>query len=174
MLQLEEYRKVHVEPNYERPHMTKEDLKKSRNELRHMNNIACIFLASIGLIFAEVAYATGTYILPTIGVLWMIIYYALVLIMADSKTKQSGNTYFLVHKEIVMDPEIGLSDCILIAYQPDTDMLHKVDVPYQVYRYAMVGDWFFMYVNSDNEYLVPEYPNAEWHLKYHKEGGLAE
>lgn len=171
MLQLEEYRKFQVHPNFERPHMTKRDLRMSRNELSSMNIIACVFLASVSVTFVAMAFATGTYFLPTLGAVWLVSFYTLVVVMADARARQSGNIYLLIHKEIVTDPEIGTSDCILIAYQPDTDMLHKVDTTYHVYREAVIGDWFFMFVNSDNEYTIPEHPNVEWKLLNTEEKG---
>lgn len=171
MLQLEEYRKVQVHPNFDRPHMTKQDLRRSKNELNYMNSIACMFLIAVGITFVAMAYATRTYVLATIGVAWLVIYYAMVLIMSDTRNKRTGNMYLLIHKEISTDPEIGVADCLMVAYQPETDMMHKVDVPYRIYREAEIGDWFFMYVNSDNEYTIPEYPNRYWRqLRKNKEG----
>ena len=162
MIYLDDYRDAIVVPNYDRPHMTKEEERKSRRELSKMNIVYSTFLFAIGSIFASVAYATGDYVLFTAGVVWILVYYILALCISAKRPARDGAIYLLVDKMMTTDEDIGLAQCIFILYHQETDAYCKIETDYHIYRDMAVGDWIYMYTTQDDVYIIPEYPNVKW------------
>ena len=162
MIYLDDYRDAKIIPNYDRPHMTKEEERKSRRELSKMNIVYCTFLFAIGSIFAAVAYATGDYVLFTAGVVWILVYYILALCISAKRPARDGAIYLLVDKMMTTDEDIGLAQCIFILYHQETDAYCKIETDYHIYRDMLVGDWIYMYTTQDAVYIIPEYPNVKW------------
>lgn len=162
MIYLDDYRDAKIIPNYDRPHMTKEEERKSRRELSKMNIVYSAFLFAIGSIFASVAYATGDYVLFTAGVVWILVYYILALCISAKRPARDGAIYLLVDKMMTTDEDIGLAQCIFILYHQETDTYCKIETDYHIYRDMEVGDWIYMYMTQDDVYIIPEYPNVKW------------
>lgn len=162
MIYLDDYRDAKIIPNYDRPHMTKEEERKSRRELSKMNIVYSTFLFAIGSIFAAVAYATGDYVLFAAGVVWILIYYILALCISAKRPARDGAIYLLVDKMMTTDEDIGLAQCIFILYHQETDAYCKIETDYHIYRDMEVGDWIYMYMTQDDVYIIPEYPNVKW------------
>lgn len=162
MICLDDYRNIQVDPNYEKPKLTKIDMQIGQDESKSINFVICVFLFCIGLAFAAIAYSLGTYTLSMIGVLWFIAYYSIIFIIAGSNPKQDGVVYLLIDKIETLDDVTGKTDCLFVVHNMEADVYHKVDVSYIVYRDARIGDWIFMYANRNNEFIIPEYPNKLW------------
>lgn len=162
---LDDYRSVDVTPNFEKPRITREDARHGRRELFVSNMICYFFIFTIGTIFSSIAYAAGDYVLSTFGVVWLQVYIILIFVMSGRKTVHDGSVYLLVDKIMETDEDIGLTQCLFILYNDETDVYYKIETTYHIYREAMVGDWVFMYMTEDNIFVIPEYPNVGWREK---------
>ena len=159
---LDDYRNVNVTPNFEKPRITKEDTKKGKRELFVADLICYFFIFTIGTIFSSIAYATGDAVLSTFGVIWLQVYVILTFVISARHTSHDGSVYLLVDKIMTTDEDIGLTQCLFILYNDETDTYYKTETMYHIYRDALVGDWVFMYMTEDNIFVIPEYPNAKW------------
>lgn len=165
MMYLDDYRNVDVTPNFEKPRITREDARHGGRELFVSNMICYFFIFTIGTIFSSIAYATGDYVLSTFGVVWLQVYIILIFVMSGRKMVHDGSVYLLVDKIMATDEDIGLTQCLFILYNDETDVYYKIETAYHIYRESMVGDWVFMYMTEDNIFVIPEYPNVGWKEK---------
>lgn len=159
---LEDYRNVPVVPNYEKPKLSKKDIRIGKRERLYHDIVSLLYLSAACCVAFLIAYATGDKIQTVLGTIWLTCYMVCVCMMSVRHNTKDGITYLLVDKIMELDEDIGLTQCLFILYYEDTDTYCKIETVYRVYRGAQVGDWVYMYYDDENIFVIPEYPNAAW------------
>lgn len=159
---LEDYRNIPIVPNYDKPKLSKRDIRIGKHERLYHDLVSLLFLSAVAFLLFLIAYATGDKTQTIIGSVWIIVYVVCVCLLSIKKNTNNGTVYLLVDKIMELDEDIGLTQCLFILYDEDTDTYCKIETIYRIYREALIGDWVYMYYNDDTVFVIPEYPNAAW------------
>lgn len=162
MMYLDDYRNTPVVPNYEKPRLSRRDIRNGKYERFYHDLVSILFLSSASCVLFFIALATGDYRQAVMGLSWLAAYIILVSLLSVRRGTKEGCVYLLVDRIMELDEDIGLTQCLFILYDGETDVYYKVETTYRFYREARVGDWIYMYVTEDNIFVIPEYPNAAW------------
>lgn len=162
MMYLDDYRNIPIVPNYDKPKLSKRDIRIGKHERLYHDLVSLLFLSAVAVVLFLIAYATGDKTQTVIGSVWAIVYIICVGLLSMKRNTNDGTVYLLVDKIMELDEDIGLTQCLFILYDEDTDTYCKIETAYRMYREALIGDWVYMYYNDDTVFVIPEYPNMTW------------